>query len=128
MAVPSDPGAHRHSHAGDLPGAKDHPLLKRFGGSEIVGYDHKRFTTYDLQTATFVRYDLDAKKREFAAPALALEGSLTRIWYEAAGDASGVELIRNYRNELAAQGFQVLYDSLQDTAATQWSNYLAGFS
>jgi len=114
--------------AGDLPGAKDHPLLKRFGGSEIVGYDRKRFTTYDLQTATFVRYDLDAKKREFAAPALALEGSLTRIWYEAAGDASGVELIRNYRNELAAQSFQILYDSLQDTAATRWDNYLAAFS
>jgi outer membrane protein OmpA-like peptidoglycan-associated protein len=115
------------ARAGDLPGTKDHPLLKRFGGSEIVGYDSKRFITYDLQTSTFEKYDLEAKKRVFAAPALKLEGSLTRIWYEAAGDASGVELIRNYQNELAVQGFKILYDSQQDTAAAQWNNYLAPF-
>ncbi len=44
--------------AADLAGAKDHPLVKRFGGSEIVGYDSKRFVEYDLQTSTFTSYDL----------------------------------------------------------------------
>lgn len=111
----------------DLPGSKDHPLLKRFAGSEIVGYDSKRFVDYELQTATFERYDTDTKKREFAAPPLKLEGSLTRIWYEAVGDASTVELIGNYQNEMAAQGFQTLYDSHKDAAATKRSNYLAHF-
>jgi len=113
--------------AGDLPGSKDHPLLKRFGGSEIVGYDSKRFITYDLQTSTFERYDLETKKRELVTPALKLEGSLTRIWYEAAGDTSGVEIVRNYQQELMAQDFKILYDSLQDAAATKWDNYLAPF-
>ena len=112
----------------DLPGAKDHPLLKRFGGTEIVGYDMKRFDEYELQTSTFKRYDLSAKRREYATSPLKLEGSVTRIWYEAAGDASAVELVRNYQNELKAKGFQVLYDSKKDPAATQWINFLASFA
>jgi OmpA-OmpF porin, OOP family len=114
--------------AADLPGAKDHPLLKRFAGSEIVGYDSKRFVEYDLQTSTFTNYDIDAHKREYALPPLKLEGALTRIWYEAAGDASGVELLRNYENELLAQGFEILYDSTKDGAATKWNNFLSFFS
>lgn len=116
------------SWAADLPGAKDHPLLKRFGGSEIVGYDSKRFVEYELQTSTFTSYDLEAKKRVYAQPPLKLEGALTRIWYEAAGDTSGVELLRNYENELLAQGFEILYASTKDNAATKWNNYLAPFS
>lgn len=114
--------------AADLPGAKDHPLLKRFGGSEIVGYDTKRFVEYELQTSTFTNYDLEAKKRQYASPPLPLAGALTRIWYEAAGDASGIELLRNYENELTTQGFTILYDSTKDSAAVKWNNYLASFS
>jgi outer membrane protein OmpA-like peptidoglycan-associated protein len=114
--------------AADLAGAKDHPLLKRFGGSEIVAYDTKRFVEYELQTSSFTSFDLEAHKRRFASPPLAIEGALTRIWYEAAGDTSGVELLRNYENELTAQGFEILYDSTKDEAATKWNNYLASFS
>ena len=114
--------------AADLPGAKDHPLLKRFGGSEIVGYDVKRFELVDLQTSTFTQYNLETKRREFAEPPLKLEGALTRIWYEAPGDASATELLGNYRNELKARGFQVLYDSTQDPAAVGWTNFLAPFA
>lgn len=114
--------------AADLPGAKDHPLLKRFGGSEIVAYDTKRFEEYELQTSTFKTFDLDAKRRVFVKPALKVEGAFTRIWYEAAGDISATELIRNYQNELKAKGFQILYDSSQDSAATKWTNYLAYFT
>ncbi len=105
--------------AADLPGAKDHPLLKRFGGSEIVGYDTKRFDTYELQTSTYVSYDSDTKQRQFAEPPLKLEGAVTRIWYEARGDASSTELLRNYQNELKARGFQVIYDSTQDSVASR---------
>lgn len=115
------------ARSADLEGSKDHPLLKRFGGSEIVAYDTKRFTDYELQTSTFVKYDTSSKKREYAAPPLQLEGSLTRIWYEAAGDASALELIRNYQNELTAQGFQVLYNSAKDPAATKYTNNLSHF-
>jgi OOP family OmpA-OmpF porin len=115
------------TRAADLPGAGDHPLLKRFGGSEIVGYDQKRFDEYTLQTSTYKRYDLQAKRREFTKPPVKLEGRITRIWYEAAGDASSAELAGNYRNELKAGGFRILYDSTKDPAATNWSGFLNAF-
>lgn len=112
----------------DLPGAKDYPLLKRFAGSGIVGYDVKRFETYSLQTSTFKQYNLETKKREFTQPPLNIEGTLTSIWYESAGDTSSTELLRNYQNELKANQFQILYDSTQDAAATMWNNFLAPFA
>ena len=112
---------------GDLPGSKDHPLLKRFGGSEIVGYDVKRFDEYELQTATFKRYNLDTKRREYAQAPLKIEGAVTRIWYEAAGDAGSLELAGNYRNELTANGFRILYDSSKDPAISGWSGFLNPF-
>lgn len=114
--------------AADLPGAKDHPLLKRFGGSSIVGYQVKRFDEYELQTSTFKSTNLSSYKREFVKPPLKVEGRLTRIWYEAPGDASPTELIRNYQNELKAKGFQILYDSGQDPNAQKGYNFLAPFS
>lgn len=108
--------------AADLPGGKDHPLLKRFAGSEIVGYDAKRFDTYELQTSTYTDYDFEAKRREFAEAPLKLEGAVTRIWYEARGEASAVELLRNYQNELKDKGFQILYDSTGDDNATTFNS------
>jgi outer membrane protein OmpA-like peptidoglycan-associated protein len=114
--------------AADLPGSKDHPRLKRFRGSEIVAYDVKRFDTFELQTSTFTRYDLGAKRREFAEPPLKLEGARTQIWYEAPGETSSTELIRNYQNELKGEGFTILYDSTQDPAAVNWINFLAPFA
>ncbi len=116
------------AQAADLPGAKDHPLLKRFAGSEIVGYQVKRFDEYELQTSTFKGTNLSSYKREFVKPPLKIEGKLTRIWYEATGDASAVELIRNYQNELKAKGFRMLYDSGQDPKALKGYNFLAPFS
>lgn len=114
--------------AADLPGAKDHPLLKRFGGSEIVGYQTKRFDVYEIQTSTYKRYNFDAKRREYQKPPLKIEGALTRIWYEATGDASSTELIRNYQNELKAAGFKIVYDSLSDPAANHWNGFMIPFS
>lgn len=113
--------------AADLPDAKDHPLLKRFGGSEIVGYDAKGFDRYELQTSTYKGYDFKRKARTYAGPALVLEGAVTRIWYEAAGTTSALELLRNYQNELKAQKFEVLYDSSQDPAAAKWVGYFNNF-
>jgi outer membrane protein OmpA-like peptidoglycan-associated protein len=116
------------SEAADLAGSKDHPLLKRFRGSEIIAYEVKRFDTYEIQTSTFKRYNLETKRREFAKDPLRLEGKRLHIWYEAPGDASSTELIRNYQNDLKAQGFNILYDSTTDPAAVNWTNFLAPFS
>ena len=117
----------RVAGAADLPGSKDYPLLRRFAGSEIVGYQVKGFDEYTLQTSTFSRYNLETKKREYVKPPLKPAGRLTRIWYEAAGDTGSLEVFRNYINELTARGFVILYDSKKDPATIRWNNYLAPF-
>jgi len=66
--------------------------------------------------------------RRYVQPPLQLEGRLTRLWYEAAGETRALELYRNYVNELAGNGFQTLYDSTKDPAAGKWTNFLASFS
>ncbi|MEO7425142.1 MAG: OmpA family protein [Fibrobacteria bacterium] len=113
--------------AADLPDSRDPQFLKRFGGSEIVGYDVKRFEEYELQTSTFKKMNLATHRREYIQPALKVEGALTRIWYEAAGSTSSTELARNYVEELKAQGFDILYDSGKDPAAKDWSNFCVPF-
>lgn len=114
--------------AQDMPGAKDHPALKRFAGASIVGYDVKQFDSVDIPTGTFVKFNLTTGKREFATPPVVAEGRRTRIWYEAPGDTSSIEVFRNYAAELSAQGFTVLYDSTKDAKLGRWNGYLNGFS
>lgn len=114
--------------AQDLAGAKDHPAVKRFGGSTIVGYEVRNFDAVEFQTSTFKEFDLQVRKRRYAQPPLALEGKLTRLWYEAPGATRSLELFRNYANELAASGFTALYDSTRDSAAGSYTNFLANFS
>lgn len=111
----------------DLVGARDYPLLKRFGGSEIVGYDVKRFDEYELQTSAYKQYDFKTNRRVYAKPPLHLEGTRTQIWYEAAGPTTATEVIRNYQNELNAKGFEVLYDSTRDPQAVNWNAFLVPF-
>ena len=54
--------------AQDLPGAKDHPAVKRFGGSTIVGYEVRNFDAVEFQTSTFKEFDLQAHKRRYLQP------------------------------------------------------------
>ncbi len=114
--------------AQDMPGAKDHPAIKRFAGSVIVAYDNKRFDAVDIPTSTFSKLNLTTGRREFASPAIVAEGERTRIWYEAAGDTTSVEVFRNYATELTAQGFTVLYDSTKDAKVGKWNGYLGPYS
>ena len=112
--------------AQDLAGAKDHPVIKRFAGSTIIGYDQKRFDQCQLQTGPFKRYDARAGAPEYAQT-LPLEGAVTRIWYESSGATTATELLRNYENELAANGFEILYDSTKDGSLRAVPGYLIRF-
>lgn len=116
------------AQAQDMAGAKDHPALKRFAGSSIVGYEVRNFDAVDFQTSTFKEFDLTSYQRQYAQPPLHLEGKLTRLWYEAPGQTRALELYRNYQNELTSNGFQTLYDSTKDPKAGDWTNFLASMS
>ena len=111
----------------DLAGAKDHPHIKRFAQSSIVLYDTKRFDSVSIPTATFTKFNLTSRQREFVEPPVTAEGERTRIWYEAKGETTSIELFRNYLNELQEQGFAVLYDSSKDSKVGRWNGYLTAF-
>jgi OmpA-OmpF porin, OOP family len=113
--------------AQDMAGSKDHPALKRFAGSTIVGYEVRNFESVEFQTSTFALHDLRSRKSTYVKPPLVLEGKLTRIWYEAPGETTSTELFRNYSNDLASNGFNTIYDSTKDAEAKKWVNFLATF-
>lgn len=113
--------------AADLPQSQDHPLLGRVGGTEIVGYDSKRFDSVAFQTSTFKEYDLKLEQRVFVQPANTVEGARTTIWYEGAG-LSALEIVRQYQSELDGKGFEIVYDSSKDPNAGDYTNFLAPFS
>lgn len=114
-------------YGADLPQSKDHPLLGRVGGTEIIGYDSKRFDAVEFQTSSFKEYDLEKERRVYQQPGETVEGARTTIWYEGAA-LSGLEIIRQYQAELVPKGFEVVYDSTRDPNAGDYTNFLAPYS
>jgi outer membrane protein OmpA-like peptidoglycan-associated protein len=88
--------------AKDLPGSKDHPLVKRYEGSEILKYEQKQ---YDSRVMALGRAE-NSKKLE---KAMTVEGTVTRLTYKAPEGRSSLEVLRNYENELKAEGYEVLF-------------------
>jgi len=77
----------------DISGSKDHPLIPRFAGAEIIGYKFIDYNelTFALGTAyeaSSSNYKLGKSQRE--------EGRLTRILYLAPAVKSVLQVFRNY--------------------------------
>jgi OOP family OmpA-OmpF porin len=91
----------------DVAGSKDHPAIKRYEGSVILGYDFKKFDEYEVLLgplkAGSISTNLSPTKSHKA------EGQVTRIVYVAPEGRSPLEVLRNYEQELTKGGFNVLY-------------------
>jgi OOP family OmpA-OmpF porin len=99
----------------DVRGSKDHPMVSRYAGSVIIGYDFRKFDEFVLP--------LGALKRTGERPAAGggfsptfepdtsqrVEGRATRILYVGPPDRSPLEIVRNYELELKKNGFNTLY-------------------
>ena len=89
----------------EVPGAKDFPLIKRYEGSRLIGYDSRAFDLFKLllgklkSEGGYAAYDA---VRE-------VEGRHTRLLYLAPPQRSSLEVFRNYEADLAAKGFTVLF-------------------
>src|SRR5687767_721936 len=89
----------------EVPGAKDFPLIKRYEGSRLIGYDSRAFDSFKLvlgklkSEGGYAAYDA---VRE-------VEGRHTRLLYLAPPQRSSLEVFRNYEADLAAKGFTVLF-------------------
>ncbi|MBU4524396.1 MAG: DUF4892 domain-containing protein [Desulfomicrobium sp.] len=89
--------------AADVPGSKDSPLLKRYEGSEIIGYDYREFGQFHLVTGPLKGYDLPPD------PSIKITGKYTRILYVAPPQRSALEVFHNYAQELELDGYEIIF-------------------
>ena len=83
--------------AADLPGSKDNPYIKRFDGSTIVRYKADNYETFNFSESDPSSSDVKS---------VTFEGKSVRVGYDVQkGQASSLEIYRNYENELKAKGF-----------------------
>jgi len=92
----------------DASGSRDHPLVKRYDGAVIIGYETRAFDEYDVAIGPHRSNDRLLTERR------TVEGAVTRIIYVAPEGRSSLEVIRNYQRALAADGFRILFECRAD--------------
>jgi len=95
----------------EVPGARDFPLIKRYEGSKLVGYDARAFDNFKLLTGKLKLGDNGMAAYDQAKP---VEGRHTRLLYLAPPQRSPLEIFRNYQQDLAEKGFATLYQCGDD--------------
>lgn len=92
------------SAAADVKESRDHPLISRFPGSQIVGYYHRDLDQVQFPLGTDIDYNTAAFKK-----AETVEGELTRIVYLSPPGKSPIEVFRNYEQALKGAGLKVRF-------------------
>jgi len=92
----------------DVPKSADHPALKRLKDSIIVFYEKQNFAEQCIALEKVV-FDYDGQKMLPFKQEI-VEGPQTRILYRAPKNASTLEVLRQYQNDLKAAGFEVLFE------------------
>lgn len=93
--------------AKDIAGAKDHPLVGRYEGSEITSY---QMVEFDEQRLIHAPVNIRADGETFTdGNSIRVEGRVTRIRYDAPKNRSALEVLRNYQEALEAGGFAIIY-------------------
>ncbi len=90
----------------EVPGARDFPLIKRYEGSRLIGYQAK---PYDAVKLIVAKLNVGPNGQPSAEGWRTLEGQHTRLLYLAPRERSSLEVFRNYERELAAKGFTTLF-------------------
>jgi OOP family OmpA-OmpF porin len=93
----------------DKAGAKDHPVLKRYQGSFIFEYSQEAFTEYKLPLGKALNPTVPENQGRTIEKEETIEGRLTRLSYLAPAGRAALEVFRNYEQELAAKGFEILF-------------------
>ncbi|WP_020178247.1 OmpA family protein [Methylopila sp. M107] len=96
--------------AADAVGCKDLSGLKRFEGSTIALCEKKTFAEYTLATGPVKSFDF-GKKVGVYDQKLDLEGRLVQNVYAVPKGPSSAEVFRNYKQELEAKGFKILFEA-----------------
>jgi outer membrane protein OmpA-like peptidoglycan-associated protein len=106
----------------DAPGSEDHPMVTRYEGSVIDGYEIHDFNEFTLPLGPAVWNDDGVRVPEEKAQ---LEGLITRILYRGPAERSSLEILRNYQSALVGAGFEILYTCGSD-CGNSFSDLLYG--
>src|SRR5450432_3878036 len=91
--------------AADLAGSKDPQGMKRYEGSEIIGYREPKFDEYVLPLSAPEEQNPPKYTRS-----LPVEGQISRYTYIAPAGRTATELLRNYKLEFQRLGLDTLYE------------------
>jgi OmpA-OmpF porin, OOP family len=94
--------------AADVPNSKDPPGMKRYEGSEIIGYHAPQFDEYLLPLGTPTQLSPPVYQKSQK-----VEGQISRYTYLAPAGRTATELFRNYTLEFQRLGIQTLYQKQQ---------------
>jgi len=91
--------------AADVPGSKDPPEMRRYSGSELIGYREPKFDEFllPLGPPTSVAPSVYEKSSK-------IEGLVSRYTYVAPDGRTPAELLRNYKLEFQRLGLTTLYE------------------
>jgi len=107
-------------HAGDIAGSKDHPLITRYPGSVITWHDSQEFEPYRIAVGPVTGYrTIDNWKN--------VDGRITRINYELAGERSFYEVYANYLGAVKKAGFTLLAEGMDKTSSPRGAIGQRGF-
>ena len=85
----------------DMAGSKDHPLIGRFQGSWIGGYETMGFDEYPFTSG---------KVEKPGDNTQTLEGRVTKIAYHVPDRISVLQIFRNFQRKLQESGFELLFE------------------
>jgi outer membrane protein OmpA-like peptidoglycan-associated protein len=100
-----------HAQQADSPGSEDHPMVSRYEGSFIDGYEIREWDEFRLPLGPAVWNEERVRVPETYSM---LEGQITRILYRGPDERSSLEIIKNYRDALEGAGFEIVYSCGSD--------------
>lgn len=101
-------------------GAKDHPLLSRFDGARLVGYDVKQFDEAMIPVSPRSR---ESKSKSGFDKVLNLEGKYSRYAYVYPRDRSSLEVMRNYQAALEKAGMKAVFSCAKEECGRDFGEY-----
>lgn len=113
---------HSTASAADAPGTKDHPLLKRVEGSEIIW---GKFSKFDEMKVALEKIEFDYDGQVFKpTKQQSLEGVHTVLYYRLPGDVSTLEAVRQYEQDLKAAEFTTLFTAANDSLDDGYNRFV----
>jgi len=90
----------------DVPESKDHPLITRYPGSEIIDYHEKNYDGMDVPSGKVIT---SREGKYVWSNSQKAEGKYTRIRYKVPAGRNSLEVFRNYQQAIQKGEGKILY-------------------